>query len=64
MILNGKLIEFKDSITIKELLQDYDLDYKKVVVEVNEEIILKEDYYKFILKENDKIEVISFVGGG
>ncbi|MGL5153045.1 MAG: sulfur carrier protein ThiS, partial [Clostridium sp.] len=37
---------------------------KKVVVEVNFEIINNENYGSFIVKENDSLEVLSFVGGG
>ena len=46
------------------MLEDEGYDSKKVVVELNLMIIPKEDYDKIIIKENDSIEVLSFVGGG
>lgn len=64
MIVNGKVMNFKEEITIEELLRNFHLDMDKVVVEVNLEIIPKEKYYEFVLNEEDKIEIISFVGGG
>lgn len=64
MIVNGKVMNFKEEITIEELLKNFHLDMDKVVVEVNLEIIAKEKYYEFVLNEEDKIEIISFVGGG
>ncbi|MEL7596770.1 MAG: sulfur carrier protein ThiS, partial [Clostridiaceae bacterium] len=64
MIVNGKVMNFKEEITIEELLRNFHLDMDKVVVEVNLEIIAKEKYYEFVLNEEDKIEIISFVGGG
>jgi sulfur carrier protein len=64
MIINGKVMNFKEEITIEELLENFHLDMDKVVVEVNLEIIAKEKYYEFVLNEEDKIEIISFVGGG
>lgn len=64
MIINGKDMDFKEGITIEELLKKLDLGMDKVVVEVNLEIIAKEKYYEFVLNEKDKIEIISFVGGG
>lgn len=64
MIVNGKTMNFKEEITIEELLKNFHLDMDKVVVEVNLEIISKEKYYEFVLNEEDKIEIISFVGGG
>lgn len=63
MIINGK--EYRlGGITIKEMLKEFSLNEEKVVVEVNFQIIPKEQYANFILKENDSLEVISFVGGG
>lgn len=64
MIINGKDMNFKEGVTIEELLEKLDLDMDKVVVEVNLEIIAKEKYYEFVLDEEDKVEIISFVGGG
>lgn len=63
MIVNGKKMNFKN-ITILHLLDELHLDMNKVVVEVNFEIISKESYLDFLLNEEDKIEIISLVGGG
>ena len=64
MTLNGKNIDLSEDITIEKLLKKYDLDPKKVVVEVNMEIVDDEAYSTYLLKNEDVIEVISFVGGG
>ena len=64
MTLNGKNIDLSEDITIEKLLKKYDLDPKKVVVEVNMEIVDDEAYRTYLLKNQDVIEVISFVGGG
>ncbi|MGM9535391.1 MAG: sulfur carrier protein ThiS [Intestinibacter sp.] len=64
MTLNGKNIDLSEAITVEELLKKYDLDPKKVVVEVNMEIVDDEVYSTYLLKNEDVIEVISFVGGG
>ena len=64
MTLNGKNIDLSEDITIEKLLKKYDLDPKKVVVEVNMEIVDDEAYSNYLLKNQDVIEVISFVGGG
>ncbi|MGM9530592.1 sulfur carrier protein ThiS [Intestinibacter sp.] len=64
MTLNGKNIVLSEDITIEKLLKKYDLDPKKVVVEVNMEIVDDEAYNTYLLKNEDVIEVISFVGGG
>lgn len=64
MRINGKEYSFRDGITIADVLSELKLDHKKVVVEVNFEIINNENYGSFIVKENDSLEVLSFVGGG
>lgn len=64
MILNGKNIELSKPISIEELLKKYNLNSQKVVVEVNMKIVDDEVYSTYLLKNEDVIEVISFVGGG
>ena len=64
MILNGKTIDLKEDISVEQLLKDYDLNPQKVVVEVNMEILEDEVYSTYLLKNEDTVEVISFVGGG
>ena len=64
MILNGKTIDLKEDISVEQLLKDYDLNPQKVVVEVNMEILDDEVYSTYLLKNEDTVEVISFVGGG
>ena len=64
MILNGKTIDLKEDISVEQLLKDYDLNPQKVVVEVNMEILDDEVYSTYLLKNEDTVEVIRFVGGG
>lgn len=61
--VNGENFDFKD-ITLKELLLKLQYDSSRVAVELNEEIVSKNDYEKVIIKDDDKLEVVSFVGGG
>ena len=64
MILNGKTVDLKEDISVKDLLENYDLNPQKVVVEVNMEILDDEVYSTYLLKNEDTVEVISFGGGG
>ena len=64
MVLNGKTVDLKEDISVKDLLENYDLNPQKVVVEVNMEILDDEVYSTYLLKNEDTVEVISFVGGG
>jgi sulfur carrier protein len=64
MVINGKYASLNETQTILDLLISYELSSDKVVIELNKEIIPKEEYGTIILKEEDTIEVVSFVGGG
>ena len=62
--INGKKISIKLNITIYDLLKKLKLDNKKVAIEYNGIIIPKIKYKKKHLKNNDKLEVVHFIGGG
>ena len=62
--LNGKKIAIKSSYSIFDLLKKYKLSNKKVAVEHNGVIIPKTSFKKKYLKNNDKIEIVHFIGGG
>ena len=62
--LNGKKISIKPRSTIYELLKKFKLNNKKVAIEHNGIIIPKSNYKKKYVKNNDKLEVVHFIGGG
>ena len=62
--LNGKKVTIKPKTTIYELLKKFKLNNKKVAIEYNGIIIPKSNYKKKYLKNNDKLEVVHFIGGG
>ena len=62
--INGKKISIKSNISIFDLLVKYKLTNKKIAVEHNGKIIPKTNYKKKKLKNNDKIEIVHFIGGG
>nr|WP_302329676.1 sulfur carrier protein ThiS [Clostridioides difficile] len=50
--------------TVIDLLNKYNLKSDRVVVEVNLEIIEESNYNTYVLKNEDIVELISFIGGG
>ena len=62
--LNGKKITIRPKATIYGLLKKFKLNNKKVAIEHNGIIIPKSNYKKKYLKNNDKLEVVHFIGGG
>ena len=51
-------------INIEGLLSELSVSTKYMAIEVNEIIIPKSEYARYLLKENDIVEVINAVGGG
>lgn len=62
LIVNDKEIEFTG--TIKELINRLGFTPEKIAILVNGELIKKELWEDFKLKENDYVEIVSLVGGG
>lgn len=61
---NGKKRTINEDINIATFIVDNNYKPEHVVVELNEEIIPKEKYEQIVLKQNDTLEVLSFMGGG
>ena len=50
--------------SLSDLLKKYNLLNRKVAIEYNGIIVPKEDFKKKLLKNNDKVEIVHFIGGG
>ena len=62
--LNGKKIALKQNLSIFDLLKKYKLNKKKVAIELNGKIVPQNKHNSKKLKNNDKIEIVQFIGGG
>ena len=62
--VNGKFKSIPDIYKISDLVKELKIPLKKVAIELNQEIIDKKRISKIILKKNDKIEIVHFIGGG
>lgn len=64
MKVNGKNHTINDNQNLLDFLESNQYDITKIAVERNGEIIPKLMYRQVNLKENDTLEIVSFVGGG
>lgn len=64
LTLNGKQEAIEKAMSLDALVAAKGLCPDRIVVEHNLTIISKEDWPKIMLKDQDAIEIISFVGGG
>ena len=61
---NQKSLVLEGEISLECLLAELSVSTKYIAIEVNKIIIPKSEYTKYLLKENDIVEVINAVGGG
>lgn len=64
LIINGENREVPDSLNVAELLKLLNLSSERVAIELNRNVIRRADWSNIKLNENDKLEIIHFVGGG
>ena len=62
--INGKISIINENLSLSIFLKQLKIPLKKVAIELNQEIIDKNNTSKIKLKKNDKIEVVHFIGGG
>ena len=64
IFINGKVSEVKKNINIQDILRMNNISNENIVVEINRTIISKMYWDDTRIEENDKIEIITAVGGG
>jgi sulfur carrier protein len=63
-ILNGHKYVTNSELTILELISYFNYNTSLLVLEYNNSICAKKNWDKIILKNNDRIEIVTIVGGG
>ena len=64
LTVNGERRSFQGVADVAALVAALGLDVRKVAVERNLEIVPKSLYGRTALSDGDRIEIVSFVGGG
>ncbi|MFZ7102026.1 MAG: sulfur carrier protein ThiS [Peptococcaceae bacterium] len=62
--VNGKITEITEPLTILEYIHSKNLQPASLVIQYNKQVLKKADWSKISLQENDRLELLSFVGGG
>lgn len=62
--VNGTEREAPEGTTLAELLRALALPDRGVAVERNRVLVKKADYGGCVLSEGDRLEIVTFVGGG
>ena len=64
MLINGQEQTFTQPLTLQELLHHLGYRTNLVAVESNGAIVKRSEYAITMLTDADKLEIVSFVGGG
>jgi sulfur carrier protein len=62
--INGERREVAEGITIAGLLCELDVTQPHVAVEVNLEVVPRARHAEMMLRDGDRLEVVTLVGGG
>lgn len=64
ILINGEHEEISDGATVQQLVQKFKLVPKHVAVEVNRELVPRDTFPQTVLRDGDRVEIVTFVGGG
>ena len=62
--LNGELHEIPEALAVSALLDQLEIDPRRVAVEHNSVILKRAKYDSTLIQEGDEVEIVNFVGGG
>ncbi|HSE60247.1 MAG TPA: sulfur carrier protein ThiS [Nitrospiraceae bacterium] len=62
--VNGQVRETTAGTTVADLLRELNITGERVAVEVNLDILERGQFGQRLLSEGDRVEIISFIGGG
>lgn len=64
IVVNGEKLELDEGVTLFALIARFGGIEKVMAAAVNMQIVKKEDWDNKVINDNDKIELLQFVGGG
>ena len=62
--LNGDPHDIPGPLSVSALLEQLEIDARRVAVELNLDVVKKSAYDSSVIKEGDEVEIVNFVGGG
>ncbi|QDT12859.1 sulfur carrier protein ThiS [Planctomycetes bacterium K23_9] len=62
--VNGKPVQIASSMTVEQLLDSVEVPPNYLAVEVNADVVPREEYTVTMVNDGDEIELVTLVGGG
>ena len=64
VFVNGESRELSGSPSLADLITQLELPATRIAVELNREVVRRNDWSGTMLNEDDRVEIFHFVGGG
>ena len=62
--LNGDPHPISGPLSVSALLEQLEIDARRVAVELNTAVVKKAAYDSSVIRDGDEVEIVNFVGGG
>ncbi|MFK8112610.1 MAG: sulfur carrier protein ThiS [Rubripirellula sp.] len=62
--VNGRSVDIESPLTVEQLLDTVDVPPNYLAVEVNSDVVPREEYTTHVVDSGDDVEVVTLVGGG
>ena len=64
LTINGEPREFREGLSVSGVIEQLTMTAGRIAVELNHEILAREEWPRTILKTGDRLEIVHFIGGG
>jgi sulfur carrier protein len=64
VLVNGEEREVPGEVNLRQLLELLSLPAQRIAIELNREVVSRKYWDTTPVNENDRIEIVHFVGGG
>ena len=62
--VNGELKELSGTPSLIELVEQLELPANRIAIELNRDVVRRSEWGSTMLEDEDRIEIVHFVGGG
>jgi len=64
VFVNGEAKDLDEALSLAALVARLELPAARIAIELNREVVRRSDWSSTMLKDEDRIEIVHFVGGG
>lgn len=62
--INGRQAEWREEMTVRDLLAEHQFTSPRIIVKVNNELIRKKDWDSYRVQDGDDVRAIHMIAGG